>query len=102
MKKAWKLVLLLAVLLLPLTLSGCLPGLSSYTPEHPAGFFNGIWHGWCAPISLVMELCGSKIHMFAENNTGFGYELGFYMAVISGFGGLALSRHHHHRRHQDD
>ena len=32
------------------------------------------------------------VTMFAPVNTGLTYELGFYMAVISGFGGLALCR----------
>jgi len=30
--------------------------------------------------------------MFEFHNTGLGYNLGFYMAVISGFGGLAFFR----------
>jgi hypothetical protein len=30
--------------------------------------------------------------MYEPNNTGWTYDLGFYMAVIGGFGGLALSR----------
>lgn len=84
--------LLAALMLLPLTLSGCLPGISQYTQQDPAGFFNGVWHGWCAPISLIMEFFGGNVHMFESVNTGIGYEAGFYMAVISGFGGLALTR----------
>ena len=92
MKKTWKILAVALMALLPLVLSGCLPGIGGCTPEQPAGFLNGVWHGWCAPISLVMELFGSPAHMFETNNTGFSYELGFYMAVISGFGGLALCR----------
>ena len=42
---------------------------------------------------------GSDVHLFAEHTTGLSYELGFYMAVISGFGGLALTRRKH--RHRD-
>ena len=81
----------------PLLLTGCLPGDGSYTFDAPAGFLAGIWHGWLAPISLILELCGTGIHMFENINTGFAYELGFYMAVISGFGGLALVRRRKHR-----
>ena len=99
MNKLKKLALLAALCALPLLLTGCLPGIAEYTPEAPAGFLNGVWHGWCAPITLIMELFGSKVHLFAEHNTGLSYELGFYMAVISGFGGLALTRRKH--RHRD-
>ena len=99
MRKARRLALAAALCLLPLLLTGFLPGIAQYTPEAPAGFLNGVWHGWCAPITLIMELFGSDAHLFAECNTGLSYELGFYMAVISGFGGLALTRHRH--RHRD-
>ena len=92
MKKTVKMALLAVILLLPLMLSGCLPGIADYSPEHPAGFINGVWHGWCAPLSLIMELFGSDVRMFETVNTGFSYEIGFYMAVISGIGGLALFR----------
>ena len=91
-RRARKLSLLLLLLLLPLLLSGCLPGLAAYTPEHPAGFLNGVVHGWFAPVSLILELIGMDVTMFAPVHTGLTYALGFYMAVISGFGGLALCR----------
>lgn len=97
MGKAKKIMLLAALCAMMLALTGCLPGIAEYTPDAPAGFLNGVWHGWCAPITLIMELFGTDVHLFAECNTGFSYELGFYMAVISGFGGLALTRRK--RRH---
>ena len=93
------LVLAAALCALPFLLTGCLPGIAQYTQEAPAGFLNGIWHGWCAPITLIMEMFGANVHLYAEYNTGLSYELGFYMAVISGFGGLALTRKK--RRHGD-
>ena len=73
-------------------LTGCLPGLREFTQDAPAGFLQGVWHGWCAPVSLVMQLLGMEVTMFAQHTTGFSYELGFYMAVISGFGSLSLMR----------
>ncbi len=92
MGKAYKWAVVALLLLLPLTLTGCLPGISEYTAEQPAGFLNGVWHGWLAPLSLLMDLFGADVHMYETVNTGFSYDLGFYMAVISGFGGLALCR----------
>jgi hypothetical protein len=70
---------------------GCFPTRTSEN-ENAAGFFKGIWHGWIAPISLVVGLFDNNIRIYESNNTGWWYDFGFYMAVISGFGGLALSR----------
>lgn len=41
-------------LLLLLAASGCLPGDGTNNEIDPAGFFSGIWHGWIAPIALVV------------------------------------------------
>ncbi len=78
-------------LLLLLLLSGCMAHNYSVN-QSPAGFFIGIWHGWLAPLVLLLKLFNAKYTIFASHNTGFGYELGFYMAIISGFGGLSLLR----------
>ena len=85
-----KLVILGLVLLLVIT--GCIPGDGKHTPAKPAGFFWGIWHGWIAPISLIVRIFNPDIRIYETNNTGWWYEFGFYIAVISGFGGLSLSR----------
>ncbi len=89
-KKKWGVIALGCVLLPALT--GCVPGLSEVTAEAPAGFLRGVWHGWCAPVSLILQLLGTGAHMYESVNVGFAYDLGFYMAVISGFGGLSLVR----------
>ena len=73
-------------------LTGCFPGGGHATPTEPAGFFTGIWHGWIAPISLIVGLFSDGIRVYEINNTGWWYDLGFYMAVISGFGGISLLR----------
>jgi len=73
-------------------LVGCIPGDGSHTPDKPAGFFWGIWHGWLAPLSLIIGLFDKSIRVYEVNNTGWFYDLGFYIAVISGFGGISLVR----------
>ncbi|MDF2542406.1 MAG: hypothetical protein K0S47_2124 [Herbinix sp.] len=73
-------------------LTGCVPGDGTYTSTEPAGFFWGIWHGWIAPISLIMGLFNKSIRVYEVVNTGWWYDFGFYMAIISGFGGLSLFR----------
>lgn len=78
--------------LVVVTLSGCAPGDGTNTAGHPAGFFWGIWHGWIAPVSLIIGLFNDDIRVYEPNNSGWWYDLGFYIAVISGFGGVSLFR----------
>lgn len=82
---------LLGVLLLILMTScaanepvdGCLTG-QTY------GFLWGIWHGIIAPISLTISLFDEEVVMFAVNNTGFFYGLGFLIG--SGGWGILASK----------
>lgn len=85
------LILIITLLLLCLLLSACAPGTRRYE-ERKAGFFSGIWHGWIAPISLIWHFFNSDVRIYEPNNTGWLYDLGFYIAIIGGFGGLALTR----------
>lgn len=73
-------------------LTGCFPGTDRYTSDSPAGFFSGIWHGWIAPVSLIVGLFTDDVRLYEPDNTGWWYDAGFYIAVIAGFGGIALSR----------
>jgi hypothetical protein len=91
------LLLIVAVAALGVLASGCLPGDGSARPAKPAGFLWGIWHGWVAPLSLIIEIFNRDIRVYEPVNAGFWYDLGFYMAIISGFGGLSLV----HRRSSD-
>jgi hypothetical protein len=54
------------------------------------GFLWGIWHGIIAPISLVISLFDEEVVMFAVNNTGFFYGLGFLIG--SGGWGILASK----------
>jgi hypothetical protein len=91
---------LLCAFALVLILSSCLPGDGKNSIEKPAGFWSGIWHGWIAPLSLVVGIFDRNIRIYEKANSGWWYDLGFYMAVISGFGGLALSRKAKNRKRQ--
>ena len=73
-------------------LSGCVPGDGTNSAEHLAGLLSGIWHGWIAPFSLICSLFDKNTSIYEVYNNGFWYDFGFYMAIISGFGGLALFR----------
>jgi hypothetical protein len=87
-----KILALTLALALAVALTGCFPGTSVYSPREPAGFFSGLWHGWIAPVSLIIGFFRPDVRIYEMNNTGWWYDLGFYIAVIGGFGGVALSR----------
>jgi len=82
----------IALFMLVVVLAGCFPGSGDATVDHRAGFFMGIWHGWIAPISLVFGIFRDDIRVYEVYNTGWFYDFGFYMAIISGFGGLSIFR----------
>jgi hypothetical protein len=75
-----------------LLFTGCLPGDGTASPVTPAGLFWGIWHGWIAPVSLIISLFRDPIQIYEPYNTGFWYDLAYYAAIIGGFGSLQLSR----------
>jgi len=83
-----------------LTLTACAPGSGSYSPVEKAGFLPGIWHGWIAPFSLIIGLFNKSIRVYETFNTGWWYDFGFYIAVVSGFGSLSLARGKKHRRNR--
>lgn len=89
-RKVW--ILIALVLVLTLLLTACLPGTLRTTGKKPAGFFLGIWHGWIAPISLIVGFFDPKVRIYEVFNAGWLYDFGFYIAIISGFGGLSLAR----------
>ncbi len=80
------------ILLIGILMTACFPGGGSSGVDDPAGFFSGIWHGWIAPISLIMGFFNKSISIYEIHNTGWWYDFGFYMAIISGFGGLSFFR----------
>ena len=86
------------VVLVMVLLAGCVPGDGANTADNPAGFFWGIWHGWIAPISLILGLFKENIRIYETANKGWWYDFGFYMAIISGFGGLSLFRNKSSRK----
>ncbi len=80
------------ILLAALGLAGCFPGGGHSTAATPAGFFTGVWHGWIAPVSLIVGIFDNSIRIYEPNNTGWWYDFGYYIAIIAGFGGIAFSR----------
>jgi len=90
MAKKILIVAMIAVTVLACT--GCIARVNENTERPPSGFFRGVWHGWIAPFTLILQFVDRDNRMYDPHNTGFAYEIGFYMAVISGIGGLSLIR----------
>lgn len=82
----------LTSVLILLLMTACMPNPSESIDASPSGFFKGVWHGWIAPISLIFGFFNDHTRVYDPNNTGWWYDFGFYMAIISGFGGLSLAR----------
>lgn len=61
---------------------------------HTYGFFGGLWHGFIAPFDFIGMLFSDEITMYAQNNNGGLYALGFLIG--SGgwgfFGGKGVHR----------
>ena len=66
---------------------------------HTYGFFGGLWHGFIAPFDFIGMLFNDDITMYAQNNNGGLYALGFLLG--SGgwgfFGGKGMRRIQHTR-----
>ncbi|MFP4510808.1 MAG: hypothetical protein ACLFNQ_11845, partial [Spirochaetaceae bacterium] len=85
---------IMLLLVLIVILAACAPGTARFEADEdpPAGFFWGVWHGWIAPVSLVWQLFNRSVGVYEANNSGFWYDLGFYLAIVGGFGGLSFTR----------
>lgn len=46
---------------------------------HTYGFLGGLWHGFIAPFDLIGMLIYDDVTVFAQNNNGVGYALGFLL-----------------------
>jgi len=94
-KNLWILVLLPLILIL----SGCAnnESVEQCLTGHTYGFFGGLWHGFIAPFDFIGMLFSDEITMYAQNNNGGLYALGFLLG--SGgwgfFGSKGVSRVRH-------
>ncbi|MCK5130254.1 MAG: hypothetical protein KAQ68_10395 [Clostridiales bacterium] len=101
MKKKLAIIIIL-IILVAFLLSSCIPGDGKHTTKKPANFMWGVWHGWIAPVSVVVGIFNSDIRVYEVNNTGWWYDFGFYIAIISGFGGLGLARRRKYKKLREE
>ena len=53
----------------------------TYAPERVAGFFTGMMHGALMPAALPTLVFGKDLPIYATNNTGRGYNIGFILGL---------------------
>jgi hypothetical protein len=72
-------VLLIAAILIFIT--GCANNedVGQCLTGHTYGFFGGLWHGFIAPFDFAGMLFSDEITMYAQNNNGGFYALGFLL-----------------------
>jgi hypothetical protein len=96
-------LLLLTSLLIIVIMTGCANNevIDQCLTGHKYGFFGGLWHGFIAPFDFIGMLFNNEITMYAQNNNGGLYALGFLLG--SGgwgfFGSKGVNRVQHRRVH---
>lgn len=96
-----KYILFLLSVILLIAVSACAKSevIDQCLTGHTYGFFGGLWHGFIAPFDFIAMLFNDKITMYAQNNNGGLYALGFLLG--SGgwgfFGGKGVKRVQHSR-----
>ena len=73
--------MLLSAAIVITLLTGCAANerVESCLTGHEYGFLGGLWHGFTAPFGFIGMLFDKNIAMFAPNNNGGFYALGFLL-----------------------
>ena len=76
-----KFLLPLAIITGIILLTGCATNeaVEQCLSGHKYGFFGGLWHGFIAPFDFIGMLFDKGITMYAQNNNGGLYALGFLL-----------------------
>ena len=84
--------LLFCCLLCAVLLTGCADSetVTNCVQGHTYGFWGGLWHGLIAPFDFIGMLIWDDVTMYAQNNNGGWYALGFLLG--SGGWGFLASR----------
>jgi hypothetical protein len=56
-------------------------------PEKIYGFWHGLWHGFIALFTFIISLFDKDVSMYAVNNNGGWYNLGYLIGISIFFGG---------------
>ncbi len=81
-------MLALPAVLLLLVCAGCAAGTERFASA-PAGFWNGLWHGFICIVTFVIGLFSESVRMYEPNNIGALYDLGVLLGAVVTLGGGA-------------
>jgi hypothetical protein len=87
--------LTLLVAISAVVLVGCAAGDPRFTPDEPAGFWTGLWHGLISCITLIVGIFVDGVRVYEIDNTGGWYDFGFLLGVAMAWGG---GSHGYHRK----
>jgi hypothetical protein len=101
-----KLVVLVILAVLVVVTAGCVAGPNAFEDTanedgKVAGFWQGLWHGIIAPITFIVSLFSSGVHIYEVHNNGAWYNLGYLFGlsmILGGGGGGAARRRSRQRR----
>ena len=65
------------------------PKIPRFLENDPPGFFTALFHGLTAPLALLVGLFGDA-RIYAYPNSGFSYDLGYLIGMLSWVLALAL------------
>ena len=74
-------IMLLSAIIIMSLLTGCAvnESVEACLTGHKYGFFGGLWHGFIAPFDFIGMLFDNSITIYAQNNNGGLYALGFLL-----------------------
>jgi hypothetical protein len=81
---------LLGILLVSLTACAAGPnemGSSINLEGNPAGFWQGLWHGFIAPVTFIISLFNHNVSVYEVHNNGGWYNFGFIFGLMVIFSG---------------
>jgi hypothetical protein len=81
MSPRWKLVVLVAALLVIAGCAGPNPFEGTAGRHGVAGFWSGLWHGATCIFTLVASFFSSSIRIYEVHNSGVGYNIGFVLGT---------------------
>lgn len=82
-----RLALALVVLVL---LAGCAAGANPGAGAGSYGFWWGLWHGIILPVTFVLSLFTETVSIYAVENSGNRYDVGFVLGIFM-FSGPAFA-----------
>lgn len=84
-----------------IALIGCAAGDTRFTPENPAGFWAGLWHGMIALITLILGIFSDGVAFYEVDNGGWWYDAGFWLGFVIMAGGAHRGATQPSRRARD-